>query len=197
MMPRTSVTLENAERPSLLRNTSERWGLIAVAFHWTVALAVIGLFVLGLWMTGLSYYDPWYRQAPDIHRSIGVLVFIAMVARLVWRIFDPAPAPVPSHKRWEIKAAHVVHGLLYAGLFAVMISGYLISTADGRSISVFGLFEVPATITSIEKQEDVAGWVHYWLAIGLIAVAALHALAALKHHIIDKDTTLKRMFTRS
>jgi cytochrome b561 len=82
---------------------------------------------------------------------------------------------------------------LYALLFAVMISGYLISTADGRSIDVFGLFSVPATVTGLPGQADVAGDVHFVLAVTLVTVAAAHALAALKHHLLDRDRTLLRM----
>ena len=76
---------------------------------------------------------------------------------------------------------------------AIMLSGYLISTADGRAIEVFSWFEVPATLSDIDGQEDIAGDIHEILAWTLIVLVALHALAALKHHFIDKDTTLKRM----
>jgi cytochrome b561 len=78
-----------------------------------------------------------------------------------------------------------------------MISGYLISTADGRPISVFGWFEVPALITGIPNQEDRAGDVHFYAAWALVILAALHALAAFKHHLIDRDDTLRRMFGRA
>jgi len=183
-------------KPNLLRNSKQRWGLAAVSLHWGMAIVIIGLFGLGLWMTSLSYYDPWYKQGPNLHKSIGVLLFTGLLVRLAWRAIDRTPAPIATHKAWEQKAAHTAHWILYAGLFAVMISGYLISTADGRAISVFGLFEIPATITSIEKQEDIAGLVHLWLAVALISTAAGHALAALKHHYIDKDSTLKRMLMR-
>jgi cytochrome b561 len=74
-----------------------------------------------------------------------------------------------------------------------MVSGYLISTADGRGIDVFGLFTVPATLQGIDHQEDVAGASHLVLAVTLIALALLHAGAALKHHFIDRDRTLRRM----
>ncbi|MOA52423.1 hypothetical protein D3C78_1757160 [compost metagenome] len=77
-----------------------------------------------------------------------------------------------------------------------MFSGYLISTADGRGIEVFGWFTVPATLSGIDGQEDIAGVVHLWLAWGLIGMAALHALAALKHHFIDRDATLSQMLGR-
>lgn len=194
--PDFSSSVEADHKTSALRNSPQRWGLMSVSLHWVVALAIIGLFILGQWMTSLSYYDPWYKQGPALHKAIGVIVFAVFAVRLAWRLFDPAPSPVPTHKPWEHKAAHVAHWFLYAIVFGVLISGYLISTADGRAVSVFGLFEVPATITSIEKQEDAAGAVHDLLAGIMITVAGLHALVALKHHIIDKDNTLKRMFGR-
>lgn len=100
---------------------------------------------------------------------------------------------LPSHSSLEQKAGKITHVVLYCLIFTVMITGYLISTADGRGIEVFELFVIPAFGAIIDNQEDVAGLVHEWLAYLLIAIAALHALAALKHHFIDKDNTLNRM----
>lgn len=178
------------------RNSTERYGLIAIGLHWLVALTVFALFGLGLWMTGLEYYDTWYHRAPQLHKSIGVLLFAVMVVRLGWSLVNPHPAPLPSHTPLERTTARLVHGLLYLLLFAVMIAGYLISTADGRPIELFGVVAVPATLTSIPEQEDVAGEVHLTLAIILIVLALLHAAAALKHHFVDRDNTLRRMLGR-
>jgi cytochrome b561 len=82
---------------------------------------------------------------------------------------------------------------MYVLVFAIMLSGYLISTADGRAIEVFGWFAVPATLQGIDGQEDVAGDVHFYLAVTLMVIVGGHALAALKHHFIDRDPTLRRM----
>lgn len=180
----------------MLRNTDSTYGLVATLLHWTVALTVIGLFALGLWMTGLDYYDPWYRDAPNIHRSIGVLLFIAVAIRLAWRQIDPPPPALSTHTATERLLARIAHGLLYLLLFAVMIAGYLVSTADGRPVDVFGLFQVPATFSGIENQEDLAGDIHLALAITLVSLAGLHALAALKHQFVDRDGTLMRMLGR-
>ncbi|HDP89272.1 MAG TPA: cytochrome b [Thioalkalivibrio sp.] len=173
------------------RNTPDGYGLVAIFLHWLVALAVIGLFVLGLWMVDLGYYDNWYRTAPFIHKSVGILLFMVVALRLLWRLTNPKPSPIG--KPAERRLAQLVHLVLYGLLFAIMIAGYLISTADGRPIEVFGWFEVPATITGITNQEDIAGVVHLWLAWGLIGLVVLHALAALKHHFLNKDRTLRRM----
>lgn len=179
------------------RNSPVSWGWLSIAIHWLTALLVAGLFGLGLWMVELSYYDSWYRTAPFIHKSVGISLLILTVFRLIWNTANVHPQPPESHGRLERKAAPVVHVLLYMLLLAVMVSGYLISTADGRAIQVFNLFEVPATLHGLEKQEDIAGEVHLVLAVSLIGLVVLHALAAIKHHFFDKDETLKRMFKPS
>ncbi|MFC0710381.1 cytochrome b [Azorhizophilus paspali] len=178
------------------RNSSLRFGLVGILLHWSVALTVFGLFGLGLWMRGLDYYSPWYRAAPDIHKSIGILLFLVMLLRLAWRFVSPPPEPLPGHGPLIRLGSRIGHALLYLGLFALMISGYLISTADGRPISVFGWFQVPALLSGLPNQEDAAGEVHELLAWGLVGLAIVHALAALKHHFIDRDVTLLRMLGR-
>lgn len=171
--------------------TSYGWGPILM--HWLIALAIIGLYPLGLYITGLTYYDPDYRIMPHWHKSIGLLVLGLLALRLGWRLINRPPAPLPQPKLLTI-ATHLVHNLLYLLLIVVLISGYLISTADGRAIDLFNWFAVPALPALMENQEDVAGVVHYYSATALIVLSALHALAALKHHFINKDDTLKRMF---
>lgn len=175
------------------RNSSNRYGAVSVAIHWLVALAVFSLFALGLWMTGLTYYSEWYRTAPALHKSFGVVVFALMLLRMLWRLFTPKPAPLTTHSKREQLLSRLGHGLLYLGIFVVMLSGYLISTAEGRGVSVFDLFEIPALITGLPSQADVAGEVHFYVAWGVVLFAVLHGLAALKHHFIDRDATLKRM----
>lgn len=175
------------------RNTDKGYGLISIVLHWLVAGGAIGLFGLGLWMVELGYYHPWYRQAPQLHKSVGLLLFGIMLLHLLWRHVNARPAPIVS--ALQIKAAAAVHSLLYALLLAVTLSGYLISTADGRDIEVFGLFSVPATLSGLEQQEDIAGRIHQLLAFALMGLATLHAAAALKHHFVDRDRTLKRMLS--
>jgi len=176
-----------------IRNTSASYGLISIVIHWLVALAVFGLFGLGYWMVELSYYDDWYRRAPDIHRSIGILLLMVMVFRVLWRVTNLAPEPLPGHTRWEIRSAHLAHLLLYVLIFVAMVSGYLISTADGSSISVFDWCEVPSVTGQIKGMEDTAGTVHYWSTWAIVGLAAVHAAGALKHHLLDRDRTLRRM----
>ncbi|ARU86841.1 cytochrome b [Pseudomonas sp. M30-35] len=178
------------------RNSPSRYGVISISMHWLVAVVVFGLFGLGVWMVELDYYSSVYTDAPMIHKGIGILLFIAMLLRVCWRWISPPPGHLQSHGRVTQLATKLGHAFLYIGLFVLMIAGYLISTADGRGISVFGLFEVPATLTGIPDQEDIAGLVHEYLAWTIVIFAGLHGLAALKHHFIDRDSTLKRMLGR-
>lgn len=180
----------------LWKNTPVLFGNISVVIHWAVALAVYGLFALGLWMVGLGYYDTWYHRAPELHKSIGILVFTAMVFRLAWRFISPPPKPLSSYSAKTRLGAWLAHLLLFAGLFGILISGYLISTAEGQPVSVFGWFDIPATLFGLNQQADIAGTVHLWMAWGIVIVSAFHALAALKHHFVDRDSTLTRMLGR-
>ena len=179
------------------RNTPTRYGHFSVLLHWLMALAVYGMFALGLWMVTLGYYDTWYHRAPELHKSIGVVIFVFLLARVAWRFISPPPPPLSSYSRLTRISAVGAHILLYVILFAILMSGYLISTAEGKPISVFGLFELPALISGAGEQADTAGTLHLWLAWSVVALSVLHALAALKHHFIDKDVTLKRMLGKS
>ncbi|MDN6319444.1 MAG: cytochrome b [Marinobacter sp.] len=176
-----------------INNTSASFGLLSIVVHWVAAIAVFGLFALGFWMVDLTYYSEWYQRAPDIHRSIGVLLFCLMVFRLLWRWFSTSPGPLAGHKRWEVLSAQIAHVCLYVLTFVAIVSGFLISTADGSSVSVFGWFDVPSVTGQIKRLEDTAGLVHYWSTWALVALALIHSAGALKHHFIDRDNTLRRM----
>lgn len=180
----------------MLKNSASHYGLISVVLHWLVALTVFALFAVGFWMVDLSYYNQWYRTAPYWHKSIGILLAMVMIFRLLWRAVSPPPSPLRSHRNWEKRVAALVQFFLYVGIFVLVLSGYLISTEDGRAIAVFTWFSVPALGALFANQADIAGLVHEYTAYVLISLAVLHGLAALKHHFIDKDQTLKRIFGR-
>lgn len=172
-------------------NDEHGYGAVSQALHWFMALGVIGLFSLGLWMTSLTYYDAWYTRGPYIHEGVGAFLIGALVFRLYWRITSPAPDG--SHlKRFEQIGAVIVHWSLYVLLAAILISGYLISTVDGRPLNVFDWFSLPA-ILHAKGLEEQAGAVHYYLSFALIALTGMHTAAALKHHFVNRDPTLTRM----
>lgn len=175
----------------MLKNTRFSYGWISIAIHWITALLVAGLFILGYWMLTLGYYDSWYRLGPWWHKSVGLTLLALTVFRLIWSLLTPKPKALGTPL--EKVGARLGHALIYGLLFVTMVSGYLISTADGRGISVFDWFEVPALITGIPQQEDIAGVIHWYAALALIIVAVGHGLAAIKHHVVNRDSTLRRM----
>lgn len=176
-----------------LTNTKQGYGWVSIALHWLLAIAIMALFGLGVWMVDLDYYSPWYHDAPNLHKSIGVCVVGLMLIRFFWLMLNPRVGTVAGHPQRIVFVARIVHRLFYLLVILLGVSGYFISTAEGQPIEVFGLFAVPAYPLNIEKQADQAGDIHFWLAVSLIGLSILHAAAAVKHHVFDKDATLKRM----
>ena len=169
----------------------KNYNLVARIIHWFTAVVVIGMFALGLWMVELTYYSEWYKEAPFWHKSVGILLAVLTLFRVVWKVFTPSPNV--EGKAFEVIAAKMAHLLMYLLLFVLFVSGYLISTSDDRGIEVFGWFTVPAAGELFPNQSDIAGQIHYYVAMALIGIAGIHILAALKHHFIDKDNTLRKM----
>ncbi|AIW16346.1 cytochrome b [Vibrio tubiashii] len=178
-----------------MKSEVKNYNLVARGVHWISALVIIGLFAVGLWMVDLSYYSEWYRTAPHWHKSIGLLLAGLTLFRLFWKIVTASPKVEGA--AYEVIGAKLAHLGMYAILLALFASGYLISTEDGRGIDVFTWFTVPGLGALFENQADIAGQVHFYAAWALIIIAAVHAIAALKHHFINKDNTLRKMIGAS
>ena len=180
-----------------MNNSSQHFDKVTILLHWGMALLIFFLFGLGLYMVDLSYYDPWYRDSTALHKSIGVGVFVLLVFRVLWRIFyvNKHVRAVASKelKAVERKLALMMHVLLYMLMATICISGYMVSTAGGRELEIFYLFNLPALPIEIDQQEDLAGWWHFYLAWGIIIMVIGHTLAALKHHFLDKNNVLRSM----
>ena len=175
------------------RNDKNRYGLVSIGFHWAIALGIVGLTGLGVWMVGLTYYDPWYHDSLALHKAFGIVVLALALAKFGWRVTDRRPGFGPEVRPYERAGATVLHWLFNALMILVPVTGYAISTSEGAGIDMFGLFELPALLGKTERSRDLAIDLHYYLAYGGIALVAIHAGAALKHHFVDKGSTLKRM----
>ncbi|MGB0696872.1 MAG: cytochrome b [Rhodospirillaceae bacterium] len=165
---------------------------LAKAIHWLTAVGVIGLILLGWYMTDLPL-SPLKFQLYMWHKEIGVLIFGLTVARLVYWRFATKPAPLTSHAPWEKRLSKLVHGLLYAALLGLPIAGWIASSAAGFSVSLFGVVTLPDLVAADPALKDQMTVVHWLLGWMLIASLGLHIAGALKHHVIDKDVTLRRM----
>lgn len=176
-----------------IRDTTAGYGLPTRIVHWLMAMAIVAMYLLGLWMVDLNYYSPYYRTAPDIHRSVGMLLLFMLVLRFAWRLVNDKPSDTEL-SLFERRIAQLVHWGFYPLLLALMVSGYLISTADGRPIEVFNWFSVPALVHD-KGIEKAAGEAHEFLADLTMIIIALHAAASLKHHFLDRSRVLARMWS--
>jgi cytochrome b561 len=133
------------------------------------------------------------------HKSVGITILMLATLRLIWRWLNPVPALPGTLKPYERFLAHVTHIGLYALLFAMPVTGWLMSSARNFPVSWFGFFQLPDLVTPDRRLYDTLHETHEMLGNALIAVAVLHVLAALKHHFVLKDDTLRRMlpFTRT
>lgn len=178
----------------MLKNTTTSFGLISRSLHWLMALLLTVLFAMGLYMTSLDYYDPLYHSLPWWHKGFGLIIMLLLLIRMIWKRVNPLPLPLKTHQQWEQKLAYFIQQLFYILIFFIALSGYFISTAKGKGIDFFNLFEVPAITAELkEETADLVGNAHEIMAIILAVLVLLHAFAALKHHFIDNDKTLTRM----
>lgn len=176
----------------MLKDSRSGYGLVSIAIHWVSAVLILFLFGLGIYMVDLGYYDDWYHKGPELHISLGLVVLLLMSLRVIWRIVNPTPVELSS-KRAQNLAAKLVKLGLYAFIFVVLISGYLITTAEGQPASMFNLIKFPVLIELSSQNVDLAGELHEYLAWGIVLLVALHVSGALFHHFVVRDRTLVRM----
>lgn len=167
--------------------------LLTKVLHWTIAPIVVFLFAIGLWMDGLDYYDAWYQKAPALHISVGVVFIALLVLRIINRLSTKFPPALPSHSKLERVLAKIGHFGLYALMCIMAISGYLLAGVEGQGVELFSLLTLPGLPVGDASFEDSLKEFHEICAFALIGLACIHIIAALKHAIFDKDSTLKRM----
>jgi len=175
-----------------LRNTEQSFGSVAKFFHWSIALFIIGLLIAGLTMVNMPT-TPSKFKIYGLHKSFGIMVLILAVLRLGWKANNIAPLLPQTLNFIEKTLAHVGHGFLYFLMFAMPLSGWLMSSASGFTVSVFGWFTLPNLIGPDAALKRTFVNIHETLAWILIAMITLHVLAALLHHFYYKNGVLRRM----
>jgi cytochrome b561 len=176
----------------ILKNSDNRFGLIAILFHWIMAILIIGMLTLGLYMVTLSVSLEKLKLY-GWHKEYGLLILGLVLFRLFWRLINITPQL--SLPWLEIFAARMVHWAFYVFMLAMPLTGWLMSSASGVSVSFFGLFTLPNLVSANETLRPLFKATHHWLGYGLIALILLHTAAALKHHFINKDDILRRMIS--
>jgi len=178
-----------------IRNSGRRYGLVAIALHWLMALLLVALVVLGLYMVSLPDvgFDTRKIKLILVYKQLGVAALMLVALRLAWRIGNVLPALVASLPDWQKISARFVHLSFYALMLALPISGWLMSSAAAIPVSFFGWFDLPDLIEHNERLFRAFIVVHRWLAYAFVACLLVHVGAALTHHLVFKDETLRKM----
>lgn len=171
---------------------ANRYTSTAIALHWLVATAIFVLFCFGFYMAGLPL-SPTKLKLYSWHKWAGVTVFLLIAVRFAWRLAH-SPPPLPASMAPLLRlAASATHGLLYLLMFAIPLSGWLMSSAKGFQTVWFGLIPLPDLVAKNESLGNRLLTLHAGLNWILAALVILHITAALKHHFIDRDDILRRM----
>ena len=173
-----------------------RYTTVAIALHWLLGLSLVAMFGLGVYMADLPF-SPWRLKLYNWHKWAGITFLALSVLRLVWRISHRPPALPAAISQampaWQNLAHHATHHLLYALFFVVPLLGWAYSSAAGFPIVWFGQITLPDLVTADKALAEIIKPLHELSAIALMALAALHIAAALKHQWIDRDGLLERM----
>lgn len=173
-------------------NTENHYGAVAILLHWIMAIIIIGLLALGLYMVRLP--DNLQKlQLFGWHKEYGMLVLMLVCFRIGWRFANIVPALPNDIPIWQKIAARTVHWAFYIFMFAMPLTGWLITSAANLPVSFFGWFTIPTLISPNSDLQSFFSEIHEWLAYAFIATICLHSGAALQHHFINKDNVLKGM----
>ena len=178
-----------------MKNAASNYTRTAIALHWLMAIAFVALFTLGLYMADLPL-SPDKLKLYSWHKWAGVSLFLLAIIRLSWRLTHRPPA-LPTHMpRGEQFIAHAAHHLIYVVMFAVPLSGWLMSSAKGIQTVLFGVWPIPDLLDRNKELGNLLQTVHWGLNLFFAALIVGHVAAALKHHFIDKDDVLTRMLPK-
>jgi cytochrome b561 len=168
-----------------------RYTRVAVAMHWLIAAIVVAQIAWGWFMQEIPKSPPGLRaDAFNFHKSVGLCIFALMLVRLGWRLAHPPP-PLPPLPRWQVRAAKLTHGALYAALFVMPIAGYLGSVFSGYPVKWFGI-TLPGWYPKVPLLKQWMSDVHLGTSFVLVSLVALHVAGAL-HHALRGDGVVARM----
>ena len=180
----------------MISNNTERWGWVSIGLHWITAVLIICLAIVGLIMSELPT-SAFKMQVFALHKSFGITVLALTMLRLAWRLFAGTPHAIAG-SRLQTLAAKIVHAAMYGILIAMPLSGWLYNSASGFPLRWFGVISLPKLFTGFNPSiKAFALNIHESLFYVLAALLLVHASAALYHHYIVRDNTLKRMIGKT
>ena len=177
-------------------STPERYGKVAMVFHWFMALAFLGIFGVGLYMADLPF-SPQRLKLYSWHKWAGILFLAFSCIRLLWRLSHPAP-PLPekivrSMPGWQAVVYQATHVAMYLLFFIVPLVGWAYSSAAGYPVVLFAVLPLPDFVPADKTLAAMIKPWHELTAFMLMGLVALHVAAAFKHQWIDKDGLIQRM----
>jgi cytochrome b561 len=175
-----------------IEQVAGRYTLAAIILHWLTVVLLVASVSLGLYMADLKL-SPLKLKLYSWHKWVGITIFLLVAVRLTWRTMHPAPPPPAAMPRWQRRSAALNHWLLYVFLVCIPISGWLMSSAYGVSVVYFGVIPLPDLVAKNKELGDTLKGLHEALVYTMLALVAMHVVAALKHHVVDRDDVLHRM----
>jgi cytochrome b561 len=172
-----------------------RYTAVAISLHWLLAVLLLGMVALGFTMHDL-HLSPLKLRLVNWHKWTGVSVFLLAVLRLAWRAGHAPPQPPAGMSPLLRVAAKGLHLALYALMFLIPLSGWVMSSAKGFQTVWFGVLPLPDLVRKDPALGDRLLELHETLNLLLLLLVAGHLGAALKHHFIDRDDVLVRMLPR-
>jgi cytochrome b561/polyisoprenoid-binding protein YceI len=180
-------------------NTARSYGTVTKTFHWLTALLILVIAPLGIIANRLPYATDAELAAKaqlfSVHKTLGVIVFAVALARILWALSQTKPGEVNPHHKVQTALASIVHWTLYISLVAVPLTGWVHHAATSGFAPIW--LPIGQNLPLVSKSEPVAGTaaaLHWLFSKIMIASILLHVAGALKHHLIDKDATLRRMW---
>ncbi len=181
-----------------MKDTKQKLSLTTIFLHWFVGLGMIALISVGIFMAQNEAYNIY-----PIHKSIGIILFAFILWRVIWRLINGFPESVGNYSVIEKILSKIVHWVLLIGSIMYPISGMMMSVMGGHGAAIFGLQLVAPNIVGgrpspvNETLAGIGAQVHQFITPIMILAILLHVIGAYKHHLIDKDNTMRRMLGRT
>jgi cytochrome b561 len=180
---------------AMTRNTPQRWGSVSIGLHWTIAVLILLVQMPAGWIMTDAAPGATQNFFYNVHKNVGLLIFVLAIIRLAWRWSNPVPELPADLPQWQATAARVTHNLLYILLFTMPITGFLYTSMGGFPVPVLMLYDLSQHVPVNKPVAEIFKYAHLtglWL---LYLTAGLHIAGALQHHLVRRDWVLRRMLS--
>ena len=175
-----------------MRDTHKKFTWPTIGLHWIIAIAMIAMLAFGLYLEDMPR-GPEKGELIGLHKSVGMLILLFALVRIVWRVLNKFPKPITPLVNWQAKLAKFTHWVLIIGTVLMPVSGMFMAIGGGHAVGIFGLEIIASSPDKIKVLSQVGHTAHGLSGKLLILFVLLHFIGAIKHQFIDKDGTLSRM----